>query len=771
MKNKIFRRNNLLEVLFVLIIICSQLLIPKQSFATHAATTLGEIENRPSPVFRRECIAGTNAGNYCKMNSECPGSSCTDRNVYNLTVAVMFNASAAQLTAIQNLFTNMSAFLFDTTDGQAEVGTVTIHNDALTANQADLNIQPASNDTWWNADSGHYRNNGKMNISINYITSPSAGFNNAAALAHEFSHLVFDVRDEYESRPGCGATTGGANCPISGSGAPTCLMDNNGSEYCWGQGDSANITDLSSGDHDATNVTEQSACRDNRSCWSQLAWSWPSTIQPPTGAPDPNANGATVNPPNFIITNDAVRVVLVLDESGSMGLDSPSRIERLKVAANDFVSTAENGTELGIVSYSSTANPDVAIAALTNNRNTWTNAVTGLAASGATNIGDGLIKAKEMIVDAGGVTANTYVVLMTDGINNRPSPQSTADSDLQEKVDDLLASGIPVYVTCTGGDLGLQSQCSEIANGTNGFNSDSADAGKLPENFVDFHERITGFQSVDSVYGNFKKIKSFSPKTIYIDKGSEAASFSVLWRNKDARASVIVKDPDGVVHQTRNIPQGAYVRIKNPKAGDWKIIIDPLGSTESEFVARGYTHNRINSFTASTRKPSVLPNEEIYVYGIVRSEGGSITSKDSKITAVVTLPDGSKDTVELFDKGRDATGHGDDLPNDGIFTGIYTNTSQKGAYGFHFDLEVDNWVLGEELHQRDDKKRSPRFMREVRVSAAVGDPNDVVDDPEDDVETGNPGKDKPTVIQIIILIILIFILILILRCCCKKRIG
>lgn len=321
--------------------------------ATHAATTNGEMENRPAPVFRRVCLAGTSAGSYCKQNSECPGSSCATRNVFNLTVAVRFNASAAQLTSIQTLITNMSAVLFDVTDGQAEIGTATIHNDAISLAQADINIQPSSNDTWWNANSGHYRTGGTINVSINYINDPA---NQGVILAHEFSHLVFDARDEYESRQAnCGALNGGASCPVPASGVATGLMDGNGTELCWGQGDSTDLTDISGGDHDPTNNTEQSSCRNNRSVWDQLVWAWPSTFLKPVGAPDPEANGATVNPPNFIISQDNVRVVLVLDESGSMDNESPSRIQRLQVAASDFIATAENGTEVGIVSYSNDA--------------------------------------------------------------------------------------------------------------------------------------------------------------------------------------------------------------------------------------------------------------------------------------------------------------------------------------------------------------------------------------------------------------------------------
>ena len=48
------------------------------------------------------------------------------------------------------------------------------------------------------------------------------------------------------------------------------------------------------------------------------------------------------------------------------------------------------------------------------------------------------------------------------------------------------------------------------------------------------------------------------------------------------------------------------------------------------------TLNRINRFTAALRKPSTRPNEEIYVYAIARSLGGTVTKAGEKITATVT---------------------------------------------------------------------------------------------------------------------------------------
>jgi von Willebrand factor type A domain len=748
----------------------------EMALSAHAQTANGEIEGRPSPTFRRICQGGTSAGKYCKQNSECPGSTCSDRNVFNITVAILYDAPAADITTIQNMISGLSATLLDVTDGQAQIGTATIHNNAITSNQADLEIHPSTNDVWWVTNTGNFRTGGLMSVSINRVQSAltDTGTDAGTVLTHEFAHLVFDPRDEYESRPaGCvNPTSPNEDCPVPAAGDGTCLMDGNGTEFCWGQANSANLTDLTGGNHDPTNVTEQSVCRSNRSCWDQLVWSWPTTFLMPTGAPDPGTNGVVVNPSNFIISDNDVRAVLVLDESGSMSLESPSRIERLKVAAGDFIATAQNDTQLGLQSFATDAETasgraSVAIAALGANRSTWTNGVNGLTPSTRTNIGAGLQKAKDMIVAAGGVTANTYIVLMTDGLNNEPAPDSNAAADLQAKINDLLASGIPVFITCTGGDLGLQSQCSEIAAGTNGFYSDSADPSRMPQNFVDFQERMTGHQGVSSVEGNFSKMHE-APATFYIDEFSESASFSLLWENAAAGARATLIDPAGTTHQMQPIPQGLYARISKPIVGEWKMRIDPTGQ-DSRFVARAYVLNRINNLVVSIRWPTRKPGEEIYVFAFPKSRGGPITQPGAKLTARVSRPDGSTDTLDLFDNGRDAPNHGDDLPGDGIFTGVYKNTALKGAYGFQVSADIDKWHLGSDAHERNERVESPRFMREQRVSAAVGEPGDKPKEPEDG---RTPTRDFCTIccwLALVFLFLLLVALLLLWRCCWSKR--
>ena len=773
-----------------------------------AQTGQGEIEQRPAPVARRMCLAGANAGDLCNEDADCPGSTCRDRNIFNLSVAVHYDAPAADLTAIENMVSAGSAVLFDVTDGQAEIGQATIHNNSAGTTEADIRVYPATCTAgaavgaacnvhadcpnapgaagrcgvWWMADTGSWKNAGSAHVSINWINNAA---NPGPIIAHELVHLIFDARDEYERRPGCGLNTfQDVSCPDAASGGAECLMDSNQTELCWGQGDPANLTDFTGGNHDASNLTEQSQCRNNRSCWDQVVWSWPTTFQKPAAGPDPAAGGAVVNATKFVHTSDTVRVVLVLDESGSMNAESPKRIERLQVAAKDFVALAEDGTELGIVSYATNADvasgrTEVAIAALGANRAAWNNAIDGLGPSTRTNIGAGLQKARDLITAAGGVTANTYIVLMTDGLNNEPLPQANADADLQAKIAMLLADGIPVYVTCTGSDLGLASQCSEIGAGTGGHYTDSADSSTLPQAFADFHELIIDHQAIDSYAGNlgeklyFATASKSGGATFYVEEGSQSASFVLQWSNPAANAEMVVRDPAGNTYDTEQMPQGRFLRVSDPVPGEWEVLLESRG-VASPFTVRAYVRNPSNHLSVGVRYPSVVPNGDVYVYAYPKNLGLAVTS-EKPILATVIRPDGSSDSLELYDLGRDPTGHGDDVPGDGVFTGVYRATGMTGPYQFLVKTAVEDWIVSSDAHEHENEGPSTRFTREVRLSTAIDDPNLVETTPEDEEYVGAGGWPCQRYLCTILLLILILLFLLLILsiwlvyCCYRVR--
>ena len=146
--------------------------------------------------------------------------------------------------------------------------------------------------------------------------------------------------------------------------------------------------------------------------------------------------------------------------------------------------------------------------------------------------------------------------------------------------------------------------------------------------------------------------------------------------------------------------------------------------------------------------------------------------------ARVIRPDGSEDSLELHDRGRGNTGRGDDVPNDGHFTGLYENTQLKGAYTFEISSDIEGWTtptdaridfrFGETL---PPPVPSPRFVRQFTVSAAVASPGDVELDPED-----GPGKVPPwwedywKLLPILLALALILALFCLLYCCIWRRI-
>ena len=682
-------------------------------------TALGEIEARPAPVSRRQCIGGANAGNLCNEDGDCPGSSCQKSNIYNINVAVRFNATAGELTDIRNAFTAGSELLFDVTDGQAQFGQVSIFNNS-SGNRGHYWVTTAGGCA---ADTGSWGSYSGGNITISLPNLQTADVD-AGCVAHEFTHLTFDAKDEYET--GCGGVYGAADCPDVAQGANSaaegaCLMEccgRIGSEYCWGQAAGDN---LAAGNHDAGNVTEQSRCRSNRSCWDQVVWSWPETILMPAAAPDPGSAGLVHTPLVFVEPPVNARLVMVLDRSGSMISETPSRLERLKTAALDVVDMAEDGVELGLVSFSSTAVDEEAVTALGADRSDYLTAINNLTASGATNIGDGLQHAYDMIIAADGVTAETAIILMTDGRNNQPP--GTYEADLTAKLDMLMDAGVPVYVTCTGDDMGLDSQCAEIAAGTGGTYVDSVDAANLPERFVSFYEQFKSRSPATQVSDTFWASTHKYSYQVHVEPNARVATFVTLWKNSNVRASMTVKDPDGHSYDTKSIPQGRFVRINNPKAGTWIVRLDPSGGQipgDNTFVVRSYIDNQKINVAAAAQRKVVQPGETMHICARPLDETpltGVI------ISGQVTSPSGRQSHVNLLDDGGTNSNSGDDTAGDGIYCTNYSETKERGSYTFQLQVVAKGAKQAKDLQQGIIfVEREPNdFERWVELSATVDD--------------------------------------------------
>jgi Ca-activated chloride channel family protein len=126
-------------------------------------------------------------------------------------------------------------------------------------------------------------------------------------------------------------------------------------------------------------------------------------------------------------------VVICVDTSGSMASSdiAPTREEAARNAIRTFVASSPPGVKIGIVAFSTNAN---VISPLTDDRDQLAEAIDRIPeANGATAIGDALTAANQLLPNKG----HRFVVLLTDGVNNR-------GSDPLEAAQTLASRGIPI---------------------------------------------------------------------------------------------------------------------------------------------------------------------------------------------------------------------------------------------------------------------------------------------------------------------------------------
>ena len=114
-------------------------------------------------------------------------------------------------------------------------------------------------------------------------------------------------------------------------------------------------------------------------------------------------------------------VVLIIDRSGSMDYKEPgdkySKIYYARNAAKTFIDQLNASKDrVGLVSFSTTASLDIE---LTSDFSSVKNKIGRLWASGYTNIGDGIKKATDELVDKKRSDSILVEILLTDGVANR----------------------------------------------------------------------------------------------------------------------------------------------------------------------------------------------------------------------------------------------------------------------------------------------------------------------------------------------------------------
>lgn len=186
------------------------------------------------------------------------------------------------------------------------------------------------------------------------------------------------------------------------------------------------------------------------------------------------------------------------------------------------------------------------------------------------------------------------------------------------------------------------------------------------------------------------------PIVVPMETGLSYATLTVNWTapaDFDVRLLPPAGQPSGTIESSRS-PTNQVFRIKDPKAGDWTVALNgPKGQEimvllSGTSLARGFLRpvldvprTPLGMKTGEVPEP-LQPGDSVPLALLLFGDG---PIKGAQVRASVRSRLSDDQNIDLTDDGKGP----DEKSNDGIYTGVITNTQQGGA----FDIEaVASWT-------------------------------------------------------------------------------
>ena len=130
---------------------------------------------------------------------------------FNLRASIEWDATPLDFERYRDRLYDLSELLYNATDGQMLVEQVTISDDGLYWDEADVRIYANLNQASVASVDGLFRDTGRIRM------NPNDGYF-VGSLLHEFGHYAFGVLDEYEDAPGQSDRSDGPPCTLASDG-------------------------------------------------------------------------------------------------------------------------------------------------------------------------------------------------------------------------------------------------------------------------------------------------------------------------------------------------------------------------------------------------------------------------------------------------------------------------------------------------------------------------------------------------------------------------
>ncbi len=417
------------------------------------------------------------------------------------------------------------------------------------------------------------------------------------------------------------------------------------------------------------------------------------TLETTPAASDTNAN-------SVVYTADLTDQVLVIDRSGSMGVDD--RLAAARDAASFYVDATRIGDGLSVVPYHYTVAPDpwgLLVINDPDDRQDAKDYIDTLTAGSTTSIGAGM----QAAVSERGEGDNPLCsfVLLSDGMENT--------APMWEDVrDDVLETGCPVTTIAFGpeSDETLMQQIATETGGIYFYNDvyvstvtadgraaptqadadlDLANTYEYAEGLAEGRQRLLAEKGVASPDG------AVAIHEVFIDDSLTEALFSLDWYagpNPDPRYDNLVltlESPSGRIFDP-DTPYSFFdyyykhvgFRLDEDalEEGTWTLyvkVVDPeIGALPYQVLVSGQTRLTLHLLLPDRLGSLYTTGNRVPIYALLAANR---PLPGALVEAFVTAPDGTETRVILSDDGQ----HGDGAADDGLYAGLYTLVTQADA--------------------------------------------------------------------------------------------
>jgi hypothetical protein len=382
------------------------------------------------------------------------------------------------------------------------------------------------------------------------------------------------------------------------------------------------------------------------------------------------------NPMNPTREDEAITVLFLIDNSGSMANSDPNNLRTS--AARLFISLLDNSDSVGGIIFSNQAvklTDGIQVIETQQEKQTISQYFMPSTPDGFTDVKSAFELASEFLNHK--TKEDTIIVFLTDGQPEPVNPYPSYENDTIALAKSLNLPVISIALTSGGSTQFL----TRLATETSGQVLSANTAMDL----LDVYLQILSQWKHRTILG-----EGISPsptiEEITIDPGlipyTDQVSF-VVSKNEEVDVSIINPRGEEILETSSDVryvqfddPQFSLITIEKFLPGKWTVNLSGTGQAQIRTVLKANLRAELQSpkSFAEAGEPLLVAAQIVEQQangGIKRVIGAS------NFYAIITLPNGEEESLDqLYDDGS----HGDVTANDGIYSRIYPNTELSGTY-------------------------------------------------------------------------------------------